>query len=140
MARSAERPVRREGAEQQVRAVQSDVSDLGRQLRALVARAYIDLKLAQDKRSAAWDNQRLLDVVLSAAQIRKNAGDIAGAIRLAAAAAAVASVAPHNCGIAVCCGGFHVGGVARGCAHTGRIAALVGRRRDPRGCGSATSN
>lgn len=77
--RGGKRELRREGAEQQARAVQSDVSDLGRQLRALVARAYIDLKLAQDKRSAAWDNQRLLDVVLSAAQVRKNAGDIAGA-------------------------------------------------------------
>ena len=77
--RGGKRELRREGAEQQARAVQSDVTDLGRQLRVLVARAYTDLKLAQDKRSAARDNQRLLDAVLSAAQVRKNAGDIAGA-------------------------------------------------------------
>ena len=77
--RGGKRELRREGAEKQARAVQSDVSDLGRQLRALVAQAYTDLQLAQDKRSAALDNQRLLDAMLSAAQVRKNAGDIAGA-------------------------------------------------------------
>ena len=77
--RGGKRELRRESAEKQARAVQSDVSDMGRQLRAMVAQAYIDLKLAQDKRSAALDNQRLLDTMLSAAQVRKNAGDIAGA-------------------------------------------------------------
>ena len=77
--RGGKRELRREGAEQQARAVQSDYKDLGRQLRALVALAYTDLQLAQDKHSAATDNLRLLDAMLSAAQVRKNAGDIAGA-------------------------------------------------------------
>ncbi len=77
--RGGKRELRRESAERQARAVQSDYTDLGRQLRGLVAQAYADLKLAQDKRTAAMDNVRLLEAMLSAAQIRKNAGDIAGA-------------------------------------------------------------
>lgn len=77
--RGGKRELRRESAEQQARAVRSDYIDRGRQLQALVAQAYTDLKLAQDKRSAAMDNLRLLDAMLSTAQVRKNAGDIAGA-------------------------------------------------------------
>ena len=77
--RGGKRELRREGAEQQVRAVRSDYSDIVRQLRASVAQAYTDLKLAQDKRAAALDHLRLLEAMLSAAQIRKSAGDIAGA-------------------------------------------------------------
>ena len=77
--RGGKRELRRENAEYLAQAAQSDYSDLGRQLRALVAQTYADLKLAQDRRSAAQDNLRLLDAMLSAAQIRKKAGDIAGA-------------------------------------------------------------
>ena len=77
--RGDKRELRREGAQQQARAVQAQVNDVARQVRALVAQAYADLQLAQDKHGAAMDNQRLLAAVLSAAQIRNNAGDIAGA-------------------------------------------------------------
>ena len=77
--RGGKRELRQENAQQLAQAAESDFVDLQRQLRALVAQAYFDLKAAQDKRAAAADASRLLDSMLSAAQLRKSAGDIAGA-------------------------------------------------------------
>jgi cobalt-zinc-cadmium efflux system outer membrane protein len=44
----------------------------------IVAQAYIDLKAAQEKRAAANETSRLMESMLTAAQLRKSAGDIAG--------------------------------------------------------------
>ena len=77
--RGGKRELRQENAQQLAQAAESDFVDVQRQLRALVAQAYFDLKAAQDKRAAAIDASRLLDSMLSAAQLRKSAGDIAGA-------------------------------------------------------------
>jgi cobalt-zinc-cadmium efflux system outer membrane protein len=61
-----------------MQAVQSDVVDTERQLGLIVALAYIDLKAAQEKRSATLETSRLMESMLAAAQLRKSAGDVAG--------------------------------------------------------------
>ena len=77
--RGSKRELRQENAQQLAQAAESDFTDVQRQVRSLVAQAYFDLKAAQDKRAAAIDSARLLEAMLSAAQLRKSAGDIAGA-------------------------------------------------------------
>lgn len=76
--RGSKRALRTENAQQLALAAESDFMDVQRQLRSLVAQAYADLKSAQDKRGAAVEAARLLEAMLSAAQLRKAAGDIAG--------------------------------------------------------------
>ena len=77
--RGNKRDLRKENAEHNVRAASDDLLDVRRQLRVLVAQAYADLHAAQDKLAATKDASQLLDATLSAAQVRRNAGDIAGA-------------------------------------------------------------
>jgi len=76
--RGGKRELRQENAQTLLQAVQSDVVDTERQLRLIVAQAYIDLKAAQEKRAAANETSRLMESMLTAAQLRKSAGDIAG--------------------------------------------------------------
>lgn len=76
--RGGKRELRQENAQTLLQAVQSDVVDTERQLRLLVTQAYVDLKAAQEKRAAAIETSRLMESMLSAAQLRKSAGDIAG--------------------------------------------------------------
>lgn len=77
--RGGKRELRRENAGHNLSAAADDVQDVRRQLRVLVAQAYADLHAAQDRVAATKDASRLLDATLSAAQLRRNAGDIAGA-------------------------------------------------------------
>ena len=77
--RGGKRELRTENARKLAQAAQADILDTGRQLDVLVAQAYADLLAAQDRRAAAQDGAQLFDAMLSAAQKRKNAGDIAGA-------------------------------------------------------------
>lgn len=77
--RGNKRELRTENAQHNARAAGSDLQDVQRQLRLLVAHAYADLMAAQDKLAASRDASRLLDATLAAAQTRRAAGDIAGA-------------------------------------------------------------
>lgn len=77
--RGGKRELRTENARQLAQAAQADSSDAVRQLDVVVAQAYADLQAAQDRRLAAQDAAQLFDAMLTAAQKRKNAGDIAGA-------------------------------------------------------------
>ncbi len=77
--RGGKRELRRENAQHNVRAADADLLDVRRQLRLMVAHAYADLHAAQDKLAATRDAAQLLDGMLSAAQIRRKSGDIAGA-------------------------------------------------------------
>ncbi len=77
--RGGKRELRRENAQHNVRAADADLLDVRRHLRLLVAQAYADLHAAQDKLAATRDSAQLLDSMLSAAQARRKAGDIAGA-------------------------------------------------------------
>lgn len=77
--RGGKRELRRENAEHTVRAAADDLQDVRRLLRLLVAHAYADLHLAQDRLAATRDASQLLEATLTAAQIRREAGDIAGA-------------------------------------------------------------
>ena len=76
--RGGKRELRQENAQTLMQAVQSDVVDTERQLGLIVAQAYIDLKAAQEKRTATIETSRLMESMLAAAQLRKSAGDIAG--------------------------------------------------------------
>jgi len=76
--RGGKRELRQENAQTLMQAVQSDVVDTERQLGLIVALAYIDLKAAQEKRSATLETSRLMESMLAAAQLRKSAGDVAG--------------------------------------------------------------
>lgn len=76
--RGGKRELRQENAQILMQAVQSDVVDTERQLGLIVAQAYIDLKAAQEKRTATIETSRLMESMLAAAQLRKSAGDIAG--------------------------------------------------------------
>ncbi len=76
--RGDKRALRRENAEHNVRAADADLLDVRRQLRLLVAQAYTDLHVAQDRLAAARDAAQLLEAMLSATQVRRRAGDIAG--------------------------------------------------------------
>ncbi len=77
--RGGKRELRRENAEHNMRAVTEDLQDVRRQLRVFVAQAYAELHAAQDRLMATRDASQLLDATLSAAQVRRDAGDIAGA-------------------------------------------------------------
>lgn len=77
--RGGKRELRRENAGLNLSAAADDLQDVRRQLRVLVAQAYADLHAAQDRLAATKDATQLLDATLSAAQLRRNAGDIAGA-------------------------------------------------------------
>lgn len=77
--RGGKRELRQENAEHQVRAAGADLGDVRRQLRMMVAQAYVDLHAAQDRVAVTREAARLMDDMLGAAQIRREAGDIAGA-------------------------------------------------------------
>jgi cobalt-zinc-cadmium efflux system outer membrane protein len=77
--RGGKRELRKENAEHNVRAAADDLQDVRRQLRMLVAQSYADLHVAQDRLAATKEASQLLDATLAAAQVRRNAGDIAGA-------------------------------------------------------------
>lgn len=77
--RGGKRELRQENAEHQVRAAGADLGDVRRQLRMMVAQAYVDLHAAQDRVAVTHEAARLMDEMLGAAQIRREAGDIAGA-------------------------------------------------------------
>lgn len=77
--RGGKRALRRENAEHNVRAVDADLRDVQRQLRMLALNAYADLHAAQDKLAAVRDAAQLMEAMLGAAQVRRKAGDIAGA-------------------------------------------------------------
>ncbi len=77
--RGDKRELRRENAQHNVRAADADLLDVRRQLRLMVAHAYADLHAAQDKLAATRDAAQLMDAMLSAAQVRRKSGDIAGA-------------------------------------------------------------
>ncbi|MEK0435090.1 MAG: hypothetical protein RL369_1139 [Pseudomonadota bacterium] len=77
--RGDKRALRAESARFGLDAANHDLRDVRRQLRLLVAHAYADLHAAQDRVIAAQDGAQLLDTALVAAQIRRDAGDIAGA-------------------------------------------------------------
>lgn len=77
--RGGKRELRTENARKLAQAAEADTLDTARQLDVLVAQAYADLLAAQDRHVAAQDSAQLFDGMLSAAQKRKNAGDIAGA-------------------------------------------------------------
>ncbi len=77
--RGGKRELRRENAEHQVRAADADLRDVQRQLRLMVAASYADLHAAQDRLAASRDAAQLLEAMLGATQVRRKAGDIAGA-------------------------------------------------------------
>ena len=77
--RGDKRELRRENAQHNVRAADADLLDVRRQLRLMVAHAYADLHAGQDKLAATRDAAQLMDAMLSAAQVRRKSGDIAGA-------------------------------------------------------------
>ena len=77
--RGGKRELRRENAEHNLRAADADLSDVRRQLRMMVGQAYVDLHAAQDRVAVTREASRLMDDTLGAAQIRRDAGDIAGA-------------------------------------------------------------
>ncbi len=77
--RGGKRELRRENAEHNVRAADADLGDVRRQLRLLVAQAYVDLHAAQDRVAVTREASRLMEDMLGAAQVRREAGDIAGA-------------------------------------------------------------
>lgn len=77
--RGDKREWRRESAQHKARAVDADLRDVRRQLRLMVAQSYADLHAAQDRLAAARDSAQLMDALLTAAQLRRSAGDIAGA-------------------------------------------------------------
>lgn len=77
--RGGKRELRQENAQHQVRAAGADLGDIRRQLRMMVAQAYIDLHAAQDRVAVTREASRLMEDMLGAAQVRREAGDIAGA-------------------------------------------------------------
>lgn len=77
--RGGKRELRRENAERNVQAADADLRNVRRELRLMVAHAYAELHAAQDRLAASRDAAQLLDAMLSAAQTRRKAGDIAGA-------------------------------------------------------------
>lgn len=77
--RGGKRELRQENAEYQVRAAGADLDDVRRQLRLAVAQAYVDLHAAQDRVAVTREAARLMDEMLGAARVRREAGDIAGA-------------------------------------------------------------
>jgi cobalt-zinc-cadmium efflux system outer membrane protein len=77
--RGGKRELRTESARYNARAVSDDLRDVRRQLKRLVAQAYVDLHVSQDRVMAAQEAVRLLEATLTAAQLRRDAGDIAGA-------------------------------------------------------------
>jgi outer membrane protein, heavy metal efflux system len=77
--RGGKRALRAESARFRVNAAAQDLGDVRRQLRLMVAQAYTDLHAAQDRVLASQDGARLLDAALLATQLRREAGDIAGA-------------------------------------------------------------
>ncbi len=77
--RGDKRELRTEGARHNARAADADLQDVQRQLRVLVAQAYADLQAAQERLLSSRESSQLLDDTLTAAQIRRTAGDIAGA-------------------------------------------------------------
>lgn len=77
--RGGKQALRAEGARYRLDAATQDLSDVRRQLRLVVAQAYADLHAAQDRVLASQDSARLLDAALLATQMRRDAGDIAGA-------------------------------------------------------------
>jgi len=77
--RGGKRELRAESARYNARAVSDDLLDVRRQLKRLVSQVYVDLHLSQDRVVAAQEAVRLLEATLSAAQLRRDAGDIAGA-------------------------------------------------------------
>lgn len=77
--RGGKRALRAESARFRLNAAAQDLGDVRRQLRLMVAQAYTDLHAAQDRVLASQDGARLLDAALLATQLRRDAGDIAGA-------------------------------------------------------------
>lgn len=77
--RGGKRELRTESARHNARAVNDDLRDVRRQLKLVVAQAYVDLHVSQDRVMATQEAARLLEATLTAAQLRRDAGDIAGA-------------------------------------------------------------
>lgn len=77
--RGGKRDLRIETARGLQRAAQTDVLDVIRQQRAVLATAYYELKLARDRIGLLREQEALFGRTLSAAQTRLKAGDIAAA-------------------------------------------------------------
>lgn len=77
--RGGKRALREQGAQALAGAADYDLQNARRVLRLLVAQAYADLHVAQDRRAAIEDAARLQQAMLEAARLRRDAGDVAGA-------------------------------------------------------------
>ena len=77
--RGGKRELRTENATYLERASRNDFSEARRQRRIIVSQAYYDLLAAQERLLTTRETVALFDNTMRAAQIRKKAGDIAGA-------------------------------------------------------------
>jgi cobalt-zinc-cadmium efflux system outer membrane protein len=77
--RGGKRELRQENAQYLESAARADNQDFLRQLERQVTDAYVDLMAAQDRVKTSLESAKILDNILDAAQIRKDAGDISGA-------------------------------------------------------------